>query len=354
LKYLFYLHSAACIEACEGIIDYEGIDLKNVVALNARGLKGISERLNQVVINDDLDKFPFYTHRNLSSFRFLQSNRYIQKWDEIVENQVKGEFILYAQNGRHYKYNVLMTNEKCSAVHYFEDGVDFYFTKQQFVKKYPDPLKIRYKIVNFILGKLLGNYNRIRQYDRVFRNLTKHDGIFYGFSKLSGRKFIDFFTERRILPLKLVVSSFLLRSNVVFCFSALSEQRIVDNQTMMQAYEQWWSKNDECDQIALKFHPAQTNASRDFIRLYLLDLGIDVEVIPDDIRMETLFKSNDFSAQVVSCGSSLLMYALLMNSRITLHAIYPIIEKFSGRTNRSSQWNDSFENINDNRFMIWR
>ena len=89
------------------------------------------------------------------------------------------------KNGRHYKYNVIITNKKCHSVNYFEDGVDFYFTKKQFNRKYPNPVKIRYKLINFILGNLMGNYNRLKQFNNVFHKKNFNDGVFYGLHKNS-------------------------------------------------------------------------------------------------------------------------------------------------------------------------
>ena len=62
--------------------------------------------------------------------------------------------------------------------------------------------------------------------------------------------------------------------------------------------------------------------------------------------MENIFKLSSFNATVVGCGSSLLMYALLMNNKISVNVIYPMIEKV-GKTFRSDQWKDSFEKINN-------
>ena len=356
MKHVFYLHSATCIEMFEAIIDFKKINEKDIVIFNARSLKGLTNKYLEIFISESLDLFPFYTHKQIFNFKWIKSNLIIKNWDRLIDLNIDEEFTFYSQNGRHYKYNVIMTNSLCKHVNYFEDGIDFYFTKNQFNRKYPSPLFLRYKIINFILGKLMGNYARIKQYDNVFRSLSKNDGIFFGLHKNSGSNFKNYFKKRIILNYDNSYTNHSFNKNdVIFCFSALEEQLITSNKSMIESYICWINKNKISKiNLFLRFHPAQTENTKKFIIDKLTMSKYKFKVIPDEIRMESIFRSKDFSAIVVGCGSSLLMYALLMSNKSIVNVIYPIIEAKVGKTFRSNQWKDSFEKIKNKRLKIWK
>ena len=97
MKHVFYLHSATCIEAFLSISKHLCLNEKNIVIINARFLNGIDKKYSQIKISKELDLFPFFTHKDLKTFKWIHSNKIIKEWDNIIEKYVENIFTFYAQ-----------------------------------------------------------------------------------------------------------------------------------------------------------------------------------------------------------------------------------------------------------------
>lgn len=342
MKHVFYIHSSICLEMTIRIMEYLDLNTEDVIVLNSRNIKGVPYELMKVQLPGELDFFPFFTLRKLFNFKWLFSKEIVKKWDEIIRENISEKFVFYAQNGRHYKYRVISSHPNCIDVNYFEDGIDFYMTLDEFSKKYKTPLNRRYRFINLILGNVLGIYNRIRQDKSVFPD-PFGTSVLFVLSEKAGN-----FLET-ILPRKIVLKVprktdhiQLTNNSLLLCFSALEEQGVVSNTDMMRGYLDFLSSyNINSDKLLyLRFHPAQTDLSREFIILSLKDYNITI--LSDDLIIEEFVANqvNDFD--IIGCGSSVLNYAIELNNSVRCFAIYRLIEKHSGLTRRSSQWRDTF------------
>lgn len=351
-KHLFFVHSATCVECMYGIMRSKALAQNDVIVIAARGIT--VPDINVVLEYPDAwYHFPFFTHKYLWNLSWLKSRKYIEQIDSYLDYLCDDNFIFYAQNGRHYLYRVFISHEKCKDVEYFEDGVDFYFTSTMFNIKYPSPLKSRYRIANLILSKMLNLGQRVLQYNLVFPDKKGHPGKVYVLSSNSTKHFRVFFSEIEIIDTAQSISTFDIAYNTVICMSALEEQRIAPNNHVMDSYIAWLL-TESISQVSLKFHPAQNNDTRNYVQMRLINAGFEVDVIDDDVLMESKFKSFGSDFKVVGCGSSLLIYALEKSKDCQIYALYEQIESRTGMTPRSKQWRNSFSHINNKRFNIVR
>lgn len=352
VTHLFFIHSSICVEMMKRIVNYLGLKDNEIFILNSRNIKGIPNKFKSVDLNNKFDYFPFFTLKYLISFKWLLTPKVVKLWDHIIENEVNAPFIFYAQNGRHYKYRIISSNSNCIGVNYFEDGIDFYMTFEEFVKKYPNPLRIRYKLINYILGNFLGVYNRIRQDKDVFPSFNESTRLFV-LNRNTGSHLAHILPDRVILNSQSLGISFQLPHNsILICFSALAEQGVANNEDMMKGYIDVLNSRNFISSrtLFLRFHPAQSMKSR----VYILETlsGWNVSEMSDDLIIEEFIADQNSEFILMSCGSSVLMYASLLSSKVKCFAIYKSIEKHSGYTRRSSQWRNTLKGNNKNLF-IW-
>ena len=349
-KHIFFVHSATCIECMYGIMRSNSILDSDVVVIAARGVS-IPDMPVVLEYPDNWYHFPFFTHKFLWNLSWLNTRRYIEYIDRYIDYLCDDNFIFYAQNGRHYMYRAFITNKKCLGVEYFEDGVDFYFTAEMFNIKYPSPLKVRYKIVNYLLSSLLRVGQRVLQDDLVFPNKQSQPGKVYVLSPKSTHYFRLYFSEIELInPISASIFHD-IAFKTVLCMSALEEQRIAPNNHVLDVYISWL-RAEGINEVSLKFHPAQSNVTRDYVGTRLITAGLEVDIIDDNVRMEGIFKSFGTDFKVVGCGSSLLNYALENSKDCQVYALYERIETKTGLTPRSRQWRNSFSHITNKRFKI--
>jgi hypothetical protein len=345
MKHIFYVHSQTCYITALKVIKFEKILKDQVILLISRNTPLFKNDYQSFHIYPLIDNWPFYTQKQILSFKWFMNRRILNIFDYFINNMIEDNFVFYSQNSRHYKYNVFISSKKCIENHFIEDGLDMYASQNEFNIKYPSPLKTRYKFINSLLSNIQNLKERIFQNDNPF--WSKNDNSnFYALSDFSYQNLnID---TNKIINLQEVETDVKIpkiNSNFpIILPSALEEQNITTNQNIANSYIYFLKKNS-IDAINIKWHPAHTINSKNIISKLISDEGISINYIDDSIPMELVFAAENYKLTLISNGSSLLIYGVLLGQHKS-HVIFPILHKISNcKTPRSQYWESTFLNL---------
>lgn len=354
MKYLFHVHSYTCYITSLGVIKTENLSKEDVTFLICRGLPVIDNDIKHVYMDDHLYYQPYFTNKQLTSFKFLKSKKYIKQVDKIIDNNFDEKFVYYVHNSRNYLYRIVISHPLCEEVQFIEDGLDMYLDEVEFDRKYPRKVRLRHKVINFFLGKLLGVYDRLMQVDDPFANKSGERHI-YGLTDYSFAKFIDEDANYHKVDTEYIrkAQEFLLpKGTNLFVFSALVEQHIT-TQPIINDFLRWFVNKFQITELSVNFHPHQSEDVRNEIITILKEEGIIVNVVPDEVVMEILFINND-DINVYGIGTSLLIYATYFMEKAKVHSLYPYFEKHLNLiTPRTKYWANTYESINKNNFYLY-
>ena len=345
MLHVFYVHSQTCYVAAMRIIEFNVIDREKVIIFISRNTPKIDAVLSHVYIQPVLDNWMFYSLRNILDFRWLHTRRVIDIFDSIIERHVGNEFIFYSQNGRHYKYNVIISSRLCVGNNYFEDGLDNYSSQDVFNTKYPVPLKNRYRLVNFVLGSLQRVRERVHQNREVFWK-GKNDSVFYALHPLSMTK-IKLHIPKIVLNETYVNLDLPLLSDMPIVLpSALDEQNISVNKMNIKVYTDYLCSS-KVEAVYIKWHPAQKESTKRMYRSSFETCGIEIREIDPSVPMELYFTKTESAHTILSIGSSLLLYAALLNRNNVSIVLYNNLHSLIGKkTPRSQYWEETFNLFN--------
>ncbi len=344
LKHVFYLHSQTCYITALKVIKYKKILNDQVILLISRNTPLFNNKYQTFHIYPILDNWPFYTQKKIFNLKWIFNYKALKIFDNVI-NFINDDFIFYSQNSRHYKYNIFISSKNCVENHFIEDGLDMYSSQNEFNIKYPTPLKVRYKILNNLLSNIQNLNKRIFQNDNPF--WSKNDkSFFYSLSNLSYQNLnIDKNKLINLQNVEINVKIPKINSNYpIILPSALEEQNITTNNNIANSYIQFLKKNS-IDIINIKWHPAHTLNSKDIISKLISNEGISINYIDDSIPMELLFATSNSKLTLISNGSSLLIYGVLLGQHKS-HVIFPVLHKIgNGKTPRSQYWENTFLNL---------
>ena len=345
MKHVFYVHSQTCYITALKVIKFEKILKDQVILLISRNTPLFKNDYQSFHIYPLIDNWPFYTQKQILSLNWFINRKILNMFDYIVNHMIKDNFVFYSQNSRHYKYNVFISSKNCVKNHFIEDGLDMYASQNEFNIKYPSPLKTRYKLVNSLLSNIQNFKKRIFQNDNPFWG-KNDNSFFYALSAFSYQNLnID---TNKIINLQEVETDVKI-PNINYTFpiilpSALEEQNITTNQNIANSYI-YFLKKKSIDAINIKWHPAHTVNSKNIISNIISNAGISINYIDDSIPMELVFATSSSKLTLISNGSSLLIYGVLLGQHKS-HVIFPILHKISNsKTPRSQYWENTFLNL---------
>jgi len=359
MKHLFHIHSYTCYITSVGILDKENIATSDAIFFIYRSVPIIRKDIKHVFIEDKLYYFPFFTNRKLVNFKFLKTKEIINKFDKIINNEVGDKYIYYVHNSRSYLYRIFITHKSCEEVRFIEDGLDVFLEKKSFYKKYPYKVRIRHKIINFILGYILGPkkvYARLKQYNDPFKNKNEVSR-FYGLTQKSFSHFLPDNSKYQKIDSKIVrsIQNYKIEQGAnLFVFSALVEQH-VSSQEDIDKLLKWFVKKFDINELFINFHPHQQKSTRDSLVSLLVNENVDVKIIPDNIIMETFFLNNK-DLNIFGTGTSLLIYAAYFSPSSNVFVLYPYFKNHLNKvTIRTKFWANTFENMHkDNLYLYLR
>ncbi|WP_422361176.1 polysialyltransferase family glycosyltransferase [Reichenbachiella sp.] len=355
MLHVFHIHSNTCYISAFGVIHEHSIPNEDVIFILCRNLPILHKEIKCFRIDDDLYYFPFLRNNQLHNFKFLHSKDRIREIDSMIENEIDQEFIYYVHNSRNYLYRIIITHHLCKEVRFIEDGLDMYLDRKEFDRKYPVKVWLRHKIINFVLGHLLGIYRRIHQPNQPFHNKSTETPKIYGLTDLSFQKFIDPSYEYKSLDTQNLqkIQDYKLKPGTnVFVLTALVEQHVA-KPNEVEALLKWYVEKFNINEVKLNFHPHQSQNTRKHIVSVFEKNSVKVEIIPDEIIMEVLF-INNHGLNVFGTGTSLLIYATIFSPSSKVYALYPFFKKHLNRnTIRTIFWENTFSKIRNDNFNLY-
>jgi hypothetical protein len=308
-------------------------------------------RIKHINIYPIIDLWSYFNIRSLLNFRWLANNKILFVLDSLIEKIAPAGFVFYSQNGRHYKYNIFISHPLCKGNHYIEDGLDMYTTKKEFNIKYPNPLRKRYVIINYLLGIIQGNKKRIFQKTDPFWK-AYNDTCFFTLHEQSMNDILINIPIINLQKVPLKFDKLILRPIPILLPSALSEQGICSNRDLSLTYTTFCI-NQDIKEVYLKWHTAHTSKSKDEIRSYLKNYDIKIIELDNTLSLELYFSYTDVEHKIVSIGSSLLIYAALFGKHCISHALYPTLHNITNKhTPRSNYWLNTYPKFTGNKMKL--
>ncbi|WP_185231151.1 polysialyltransferase family glycosyltransferase [Teredinibacter franksiae] len=344
MKHIFHIHSQINVLISMLIVEVKQLNVEDVLFVCFRGVEAPSSIKFTCILSNQIYLHPFNSPRNLYKLKFFENRKYIKVVDDVVDKFIGGEdFIYYAPHCRNPIYSVFISHEKCRQVHYIEDGGDAYLSEKALLKKFPNRIHWSHYCVKYIFRVFPSSMvERLPTYASMYSDIGIRKSICYGLDKISFRTSLS--PNRKILRVperfgKLV--SYKVRAKNVFVFDALVEQNVVSIEMYAEFLDWFLSGRYKEKEIAIKFHPFQSNEFKRLVMERFGKFGLTVEILPQSVNMELLIL---FSKDLVvyGVGSSLLMYALL-KSRENTHVLYPYFtERLGESCTRKHMWESMF------------
>ena len=357
MKHVFHIHSYTCYITSVGVLRTEEIKKEEAVFFIYRNLPKIIEGIEHVFVSDEDYYFPFFTNKKLLSLDFLKVKSCINMYDNLINERINEPYIYYVHNSRSYLYRVFITHTNCEEVRFIEDGLDMYFTRAAFYKKYPFTVRFRHKIVNYILGNMLGRnkvYQRLKQQNDPFLN-KKEIPKFYGLTEHSFKKFLperSNFTKIESDVIRDVQNYTIKTGSNVFVFSALIEQFVTSQKNLDELLE-WFVKRFKINSLFINFHPHQSVTSRKKIVDLLEAKNVELNIISDNVIMEAFFMNNK-CLNIFGVGTSLLLYATYFSPSSKVHVLYPYFKRdLNIDTIRTKFWANTYESMEMDNLLLY-
>lgn len=330
MTYLFFIHSNTCLLMTRGIIEHLGLPKESVCCLVSR---------NVTVENYNVIKVPDFVYYALGPrFKALTIRNIVQNlrsilWCNLLKKRWS-KYEVFCHNNRDLKQNIFINSQRCRASHFFEDGVDFLVDKEEYIKKYPI-----FNKSTLLLRQLLVVFSGSWGY-RVFSDPLN-----------VGRSGLFVLTTRSLawknIPKSLIRTSAVKRDNHysdydIWIPSGLVRQNIVS----FDVYMKFWksiSKNYSFNgNLAIKFHPAQSDRERETMIRIAKEKYSKVSVI--DVNIEDWAQTG--TRIYIGCGSGLLAYCKLLNPANKVIVGYKHLHQInSARTPRSDYWDNLFSDV---------
>lgn len=301
MKNVFYIHSHITYFVAKGVIKHLKINSDSLIFIISRSYENRAllevKCINFTEIHDALDDF--------NVLNFKTKLPFIKRIDDALKNALEDhEFRVFLPHVFHPLMQIIGTNVNCKELHILEEGVNAYSSYFMHFKDKSLIKGVGKKILNSIsfIGK--GRIFFIKNFDlRKFKKTIKP--IFFTVTS-KGFKGLPYTVVRvKMIPEKNV--QYKLNSNHVLVLEGAVEQGNLNRNSFMKAIETLLS-DINTNQIAIKFHPAQSVLNKDEILNIIIAQNKQAEVIPNHIAFEQLILDNP-NISVHGFTTSLLFYA---------------------------------------------
>ena len=343
MKYLFHIHSNINLLTAIGIIEKQSLDKESIVFFMNRGVKTDFE-VKTIEIPEHIYYHPFNTIKELKSFKFFKNRSIIRQIDDIIEESSKGDdFVYFCPNSRVPIYRAFFSHRRCKEVNYIEDGMDAYLSKKELETKYPQRVPKHLLFLDAVFGIFPWFCSKRLKYVNTdfMGSLKDRKSVIYCINEKAYTNQTN--TNKIILDVGEIsfFRDLSLDNDYIFVFDAVVEQKVIEKEDL-NTFVEWFSGTYfKGDNIAIKFHPFQSEDSQQEIVGIFNKNNVEVEVISNKIIMEIIFaKRKELS--IYGIGSSLLVYAAMFNDH-NVEVLFPYFENYIGVISpRLSTWNAMF------------
>lgn len=308
MKHVFLIHSHTVFLTTMGVINKLNLNSENVVFIYFRNYTNSLIPINYKVIRMDDE----YTQMNkLSAIKFKENRVFINKIDEIVEEKIADNFIVYGSHAGSHFIQTFITNKKCVQFNYIQEGALAFGTLCSYKKNLKS---IFYDIVNLFVfpineKRIWCNYRWIVRMDVIKGKTTPKcyaisENIF---------KSLPFETTIVQWP-KFNPNIDLNVSFPFFIMEASIEHHMVEKENYFSCLEEMIKEN-AIENNYIKFHPFQSKEHRAEIIALFEKNNCHVKELPDSVPFE-LILSYYKDLLILGFRSSLLVYAKQLGHRV--------------------------------------
>lgn len=346
MKHIFHVHSYVNYLTALGVIQKLSLNNENVVLTIARGIPLLNNDYVHFNIEDYLYYHTFNNLKHLPKFKWVHNKEIISAIDDKIMDAIGDRnFIYYCPHSRGYLYQVFITHSNCRGVHYIEDGMDAFLSREAHEKKFPYIIKFYQKVLRNTLFRLpVFARSRLGMFNNAFRSYFDTPSKLFVLSKDSFKNVsyvdVDVVDMKSITNVSLPSFS---SSSKIFIFDAVVEQDVVSEAQLKEFIIWFCSYFCQIKELHVKFHPFQQIAHREWIKEVFENNGFRLSIIADSVPIEYLFVKSQ-NLDVYGIGSSLLIYA----SKFSAHNVTVLYPYFSlaqnHRSNRDTYWESAFSN----------
>nr|WP_315143083.1 polysialyltransferase family glycosyltransferase [uncultured Flavobacterium sp.] len=309
MKHVFYAHSHTLFLTALGTIEYLNLIPDDVIFIYTRNYTNEFIKIPYKVI--DFSSIFSDSMEKREKFYFWKLNRLVKKVDNLISNEILGDYLAYLPHVGVFLPQVIATNRQCKGIRFVEEGTICYSSSLGVRKKsVREFLKTLYSFcVNQYKRYWFTDYSFYYEFLKVRFN---HSVQFFG---VSDRSFGSFNNKTHVVKWPYVQTDFRLNtSNPIYILEAAIEQNFVSKEAYLKAVQIMISESVSSDNY-IKFHPAQNEENKNKIRQYFLDQNKNIIELPQNIPFELLM-SQHLNLDIIGFGSSLLLYANFLNHRV--------------------------------------
>lgn len=318
MKHIFVIHSNLSYLASLGVICKENIPMNDVIII------GNDYQNNWGPIEIHSIKFKrlkdFFKHPIKTIAPVYSIDKFIKK---ICKNE---NYIAYVDAVTPLQ-QIIITNSKCINYHYVEEGLSVYRERiyfQSLVDNFPSKRPYRNNTLKYILSDIflvIKGFSFKMQalpyiYNACFNCIDKKC---YGFNK-------DSFYQTKnleLISLKQISESFLwpkkynLDNSHIWLGSPITNFHNIPLNSYIYGIEQTclnYLLQNNIDKINIKFHPKETEESKQHTINLFINKNIEVEILSDDLFIEIELLSTN-NATLWSVDTSIFLYASEMGHK---------------------------------------
>ena len=333
MKHVFSVHSPITFLAAFAVINNLNIDKNDVVILSN----------NYKVPFDDYKVFlsysniqPLWWQKMININSPLNEDKYISK---ITENE---PFIAYIDI-MSYGQAILATHCSCQQINFIEEGNSSYrkgddfdtLTWSWYRKKHKFrlvSLNDRVKaILHALKWSIRGYGHRLLAIPYSFNSYAFMDGVqFYGFSELA---FPDIPNERKNTlklssdnaSIKKLAGDISLIDTFVWIDGSNSNYTHLSDEIYYEAIDkgiEFFLEELRDKNVWLKFRPNDTGSKKSYLYNALVNKGVEVFVLPDNMVLECVFLNSDNCKVIGNLSSALFYAAIFGHQSYSIYSLY--------------------------------
>lgn len=332
MKHLFTIHSPLTFLVAFAVIEHLKLDRKDVILLSQGYQVPVAGFQVEPAFQDKYSKW----YQKLQTLNFPKSyDRYI---DQLTEGQA---FTTYVDLMAYYQ-KVLVTHPQCQAFHFLEEGNSAYQATDDLTDLTWADRHYGYRNRHFLDGPFLKALVRVlRGYNLRVLSIPYHYLAYAAFPDLkyycfSNNAFFNAPPEKKILvrpdpaapEVQQMAAGIRLEKEIIWIdgsngrYTGLSEDyyyRAIDRAILQLEKEKLLQKK-----VYVKLRPGVVDLQSNYLVKVLSDHGPQVEVLPDNVVLESLFITSS-NCLVLGVLSAALEYAYVFGHQA--YSIYGLFEK---------------------------
>lgn len=312
MKHVFWIHNHTTYLTAKGVIEKLKLPSRDIVFVLARNYKCF----------DLGDEIPAYDMSDIVMSPITESKRHVADEVEIIDkfiNEKVGEvFTFYIPHLCAYIYQVFLTHKLCADIKFIQEGIIDCCTGGSV-----SSMSLRSRLKQLYLSTTYRGWRRFWKaagwddYKYGVKHASESFSITDSLFSKADCKHTIVEWPKMTLPISLE------NDGVYFVFESLVEQRNIEKEVFLEASGKLIMKFGGIHNY-VKFHPAQKDENKGYIKSLFSKNGFHMEQLPDNVPFEMIL-ANQPHMKVCGFTTSLVFFAALMpqhEAHICVPALY--------------------------------